>query len=381
MVWERRLLLDAETQVSDSATRRISLPRRGALSGFELRTRITNGATAGEEHIVDAIDRVEVVADGSHVLFSLEGVELLRWAWYGLKRFPPQTWNEGVSAVQELVLPVLFGRFLADPDFYLDLAQYRDVELRIQYSPTIAATSFATGTTQFHIPYWVDDSGSPPGGRLGFLRTTQVKAFTSAAAGEEVTELSRLYRYMDMMVYAREAAIADGVDVTEVELRVDDKRYVPYTGLWDDIQAENEHMLGVDPTVKMMALRANAATIDLLTGRVLEGKVAARFTYIAAPDFPMFTIGSAAGDRITLAGQLVEGSGTWAAVALDTTRRTLDVEARGLGIGSAVVIPFALNGKPELALDAPSMARLQLALTQGGAGAAVKVSTRELVPA
>jgi len=380
MSWERRLLLNAETQVSDSATRRIALPRKGALSALMLRTRITNGATAGEEHIVDAIDKVEVVADGSNVLFSLEGVELLRWAWYWLKRFPPQSWNEGLSVVQELNLPIFFGRYLGDPMFYLDLGQYRDVELRIQYSPTIAATSFATGTTQFHIPFWVDDSGSPPGPRLGFLRTTQVKAFTSVASGDDITELSRLYKYWDLMVYCREAAIADGVDITTVEVRVDDKRIIPFTGIWDDIQAENQQMFDIDPLVKVTALRANAATIGMLCGRILEAKVKERFTYVAATDFPMHTIASVAGDVITVAGQLVEGSATYAAVALDTTRRTLDVQAHGLGIGNAIVIPFALNGNPDLALDPTQMARLQLALTNGAAGGAVKISTRELVP-
>lgn len=380
MSWERRLLLDNETQTSDSATRRIPLPRKGALSALELRTRITNGATAGEEHIVNAIDRVEVVADGSNVLFSLEGVELLRWAWYWLKRFPPQVWNEAAAAVQQLTLPILFGRSVGDPNFWLDLSQYRDVELRIQYSPTISTTGFMSGTTEFHIPMWVDDSSSPPGPRLGFLRTTQVKAFTSAASGEEVTELSRLYKYMDILVYAREAGIADGVDITKAEIRVDDKRLIPFTGTWDDIQAENEATFGIDTLVKMIAFRANGATIDMLTGRILEGELQARFTYAAGVDFPMYTIASVAGDRITVAGQLVEGSATWAAVSLDTTRRTLDVQARGLGIGNAIVIPFGLNGDLDRLLDAPSMSRLQLALTNGGAGADVRISTREVVP-
>jgi hypothetical protein len=47
MTFERRLLLDQETQSSNAATRRLWLPRRGLLSGLQLRTRITNGATSG----------------------------------------------------------------------------------------------------------------------------------------------------------------------------------------------------------------------------------------------------------------------------------------------------------------------------------------------
>jgi hypothetical protein len=382
MGWERRILLDQETQASDAATRRIALPRTGLLSGLMVRIRITNGATAGEETIMEAIDRIEVVADGSNYLFSLEGTELFRWAQFILGRCPAQIRNEALSAVQELTLPVLFGRFLGDPEFSLDLSQYRDVELRIQYSPTIAVTGFATGTTQLHIPMWISDDVSPPGPRRGWLRTTQTYAFVSAASGETIVELARAYPYWDMMVYCREAGIADGVDITIAELRANDRRLIPFTGRWDDIQAQNEVDFLKDNGVQITALRANAAVINAFTGRILDARVKERFTYIAATDFPMFTIASVAGDQITLAGQLVEGSATYAAVALDTTRRTLDVTARGLGVGNAILLPFAtLHGNPDFVLPAPSYSRLQLALTNGGADGAVRVSTRELVGA
>jgi len=382
MGWERRILLDQETQASDAATRRIALPRTGLLSGLEVRVRITNGSTAGEESVMEAIDRIEVVADGSNYLFSLEGSELLRWAWFVQSRPPAQFRNEALSTVQELTLPVMFGRYLGDPEFSLDLSQYRDVELRIQYSPTIAVTSFATGTVQLHIPMWISDDVSPPGPRRGWLRTTQTYAFVSAASGETIIELARAYPYWDIMVYCREAGIADGVDITQAELRANDRRLIPFTGRWDDIQAENEAILAIDPYVSIYALRANAAVIPMFTGRVRDARVMPEFTYIAATDFPMYTIASIAGDQITLAGQLVEGSGTWAAVALDTTRRALRVVARGLGVGNAILLPFAtLHGNPDFVLPAPSYSRLQLALTNGGADGAVRVSTRELVGA
>jgi len=378
-MFERRVLIDQATQTSDAATHRASLPRAGLLSGIELEVSIQNGSTAGEEHVIDAVDRVEVVADGSNVLFSLEGVELLRWAWYWSKRFPTQVWDERASAQrQQITLPILFGRWLGDTEFGLDLSRYRDVEIRVQYSPTIAATGFTTGTFRINEVMWIDDSGRSGGGR-GFLRTTQVYAFTSAASGEEVVELAREYPLFDLLVYAREDAIDDGVDITQAEVRVNDRRIIPYTGRWNDIQGENQNMFGIDPTVSLRALRADNATIDLLTGRILAAQLLLVEDLAAAADFRYATIASYAGDRITTHIAIVEGSATYAATILETTRQALLIEAQGLGIGNAICIPFALGGNPDLALPSPEFNRVQLALTQGGAGGDVRVSTRELV--
>jgi hypothetical protein len=379
MGWERRILVDQETQASDSATRRYTLPRAGLLSGLDLRTRITNGSTAGEEAVVDALDRIEVVADGHDYLVSLEGVELYRWAWFNLRRCPSQHRNEAANGVQELLLPILFGRYMGDPEFALDLGAYRDVELRVTYSPTIAATSFATGTVQFHCPMIISDDGVGIGNRRGWLRTVQVYAFTSAASGEELIEMARLYPYWDIMVYAREAAIDDGTDITQVEVRANDRRVIPFTGRWDDIQAANEIELGIDPRVKVTALRADGGAVDMLTGRIRDAQVSGVFDYTADTDWPSFGLDTIAGDRVTCGVQLNEGSGTWAGVDPDTTRRAIYITAAGLGVGNAVLLPFATRLGPEFVLDAPNFSRLQLALTQGGADAAVRVSTREMV--
>src|SRR5574341_473828 len=151
MSFERRILIDQETQASDAATRRIALPRRGLLSALEVRTSITGGATSSTERIFDALDRIQVVADGSNVIFDMEGMELYTWAHHFFGKEPPHIWDERPAAVQRLTLPIPFGRFYGDRELCLPLSSFRDIELRMQYSPTIAATGFATGTTQFHV--------------------------------------------------------------------------------------------------------------------------------------------------------------------------------------------------------------------------------------
>ncbi len=239
MGFERRLLLDQETQSSDAATRRVALPRTGLLSGLT-GNRAHLGATSGLEKIFTAIDRVEVVADGSNVLFSMTGAALYRWAHFVYRVEPPHRQDQRLSVVQELTLPILFGRYFGDADFGLNLGRYRDVELRIQYSPTVAATEFVTGTTQFHVIMVIDDDNSIVGAASGWLRTTEVAAFTTAASGEFIQELARAYSYWDIMVFCREAAIDDGVDITIAEVRINDRQKIPATGRWDDWQGYNE---------------------------------------------------------------------------------------------------------------------------------------------
>lgn len=381
MSWSRRLLLDQEVQGNDLGTRRVQLPARGALSGIELRCGCTNGATRGTQRIFEAITRVEVVADGSNVLFSLEGTELYRWAHFKLRKEPPHIWTEVAGAVQYLTLPVLFGRYLGDPDFWLDLSQYRNVELRVTYAPTIAVTGFVTTTFQIHAPYWIDDSSAGPGARRGYLRTTQVKAFTSVAAGEDVTELSRLNKLYDLMVYARAPGVNDGVDITIAELRGDDKRIIPATGRWDDWQALAESGLGIDGMHNGVCSPLDTEVSLLHTGRIVDVRLAPVFVQSDANGIITNTIAAVAGDQITHSSSDLADAAATTHFTAAAARRAIYFQSRGLGVGNAILIPFALRDDPGFALDAPSFSRLQIALTQGGAGAIVRVSTRELVAA
>ena len=380
MTFERRLLLDQETQSSDAATRRVSLPRRGLLSGLTLRTRITNGATSGLEKVFEAIDRVEVVADGSNVLFSVQGVALYRLAHFIYGNEPAHRQDQQLSVVQELTLPILFGRWFGDADFGLNLGAYRDVELRIQYSPTIGATNFVTATTQFHVIMWIDDDDSVVSRGRGFLRTVEVRAFTSLASGEESIELARLYPYWDLMVYAREAAIDDAVDITIAEVRVDDRRYIPATGRWDDWQAENEKEFRIDARHEGIMLRGDTETFDTHTGRIWSARVTPIFVQSDAAGIITVMVGSIAGDRLTMSVSDAADAAASTHFTAAAADRAIMWEASGLGVGNAILIPFARGGNPDLVLPAPDFARLQLALTQGGAGADVQVLTRELVP-
>lgn len=382
MTLERRYLLNREVQSSDSATRIVQLPRNGWLSGIGLRVEITNGATSGTERIRDAIDRVEVLANGSEVLFSLEGVELERWQYVFTGRRAVQVLTMAVSGVQELFLQIPFGRKIGDKELCLDLAQFQSVELRVQFSPTISATTFTTGTTTISAILYLWRAGSPEVRRRGYIRTSQFRAFTSAASGEDVTELPRRFPLLDVFVHAREAAIADGVDITLAEIREDDGLVIPYTGRWRDIQFENHVLLGLEAKEWGIALRTDDETIDTLVSRIAAHRLSVTENSTATDSVvPIVTTASIAADRITLSVIEVDEDATQAASALATALYTIAWSAEGEGIGNAIYIPLWDMETLESAYPAPSKAKVTLALTQAGADATVRASVRELVAA
>jgi hypothetical protein len=380
--WERRPIIDQRALGSDAATEMIDLPKRGALSGLDVRLAWTNGATGGAgEDIIDAVDRIEVIANGADVLYSLEGIEVAKWAHHINRRPVVQNRDDRNGVVQFAILPVRFGRKLGDRELWLNLGQYTNLELRVQYSPTISAGAFATGTGVLDvIGHIYRGEELPPGGR-GFLRTTQINAFTSAAAGEEIIRLARRYPYAAILVYAFEAAIADGVDITRVALEGNSGRHIIFDGRWVDVQETVAQMLGIESREHFYAQRADNETIETRLGRIIAAELQVEQDLAAAADFTLANVASIAGGQITTHAFIVEGSATYAATILQTTDQDIHVMASGHGVGNAVLIPFAVDSDLAGALPAPEFAELELVLTQGAAGAAVRVSTQEIVAA
>ena len=209
-----RTLLDNEVQSSDDAIKTVKLPLANFIHTLYITCKVTNGASGAEnQSIYNALDKIEVIANGSDVLYSLTPREAKAWYLWERGMNIPQVRDERVSAVQSVVIPVFFGRADFDPFYYLPAARLSDLELKVTYSPTIAATSFTTGTFTIAV-HALTTMGNPPDAYQGTLVHKTVKAFTSAASGEDQTLLPRGNMLRQLLVYAYEAAIEDGVDVT-----------------------------------------------------------------------------------------------------------------------------------------------------------------------
>lgn len=377
-LYPARVILSNEVQSSDSATKIVKLPLSNYLHSLYVKVQCTNGATSAlNQDISDVVDLIEVVANGSDVLVSLTAAEIKRWTLWTTGLNIPQSRNERANAVQEMVFPIFFGRAPYDPNFYLRCNTLSDLELKVTYSPTIAATSFATGTTTIGV-FALMTMGGQPGEYLGTLTHKTLRSFTSAASGDEQTLIPRGNLLRQLMVYAYEAAIEDGVDVTNVKFDLNNDEQVRANVPWLDLNNINKVDNWVNHVENILAFTKDTDTIDTDVARIKQVVVSSQATMSDANDtFELTKVTTIAGDRITIdqkAADITAGAETF---ATDATGRNTLISVEGEGLSHAVVLDFSKAGETNL-LNTSQYDQVRLTLTQGGAGAAVRISTQEV---
>lgn len=380
VTWERRYIRKQLSQSSDAQTYNELLGRSGILSALLVKVAATNGATGGGgQDVVDVVSKIEVIGNGSDVIYSLSGIEIAKWNYAWNKRRMSQHRTDLNGAVPFAIFPVLFGRNIGDEELYLDLAQWNSIELKITYAHTAGATLFVTGSVMIDIIGIFCAGGVLPAGRKGYLRTLQIKSTAGAAAGDDEVILSRRYKYTNILVYAFKTATAEGGVISDVELRVNNGALKPYIGRWVDLQEQNDQELGNDPTETFELKHTSGDTIETRSGRIEDADIETVIAAAVAVSYPLYSVAAFTGGTVTLGGVLVAGSAV--AGTVDTVLRRLFLRSRGIGIGNAVLLPFARNWNLDECLNAPTMDDLRLVLTQAAASSAVRVSTQELVPA
>jgi len=373
-----RVILSNEVQASDNATKIVKLPLSNYLHTLYVKVQCTNGATSAlNQDISDVVDLIEVVANGSDVLVSLTPQEIKRWCLWATGLNIPQSRNERASAVQEMVFPIFFGRAPFDPNFYLRCASLSDLELKVTYSPTIAATGFTTGTTTIGV-FAVMTMGGQPGEYLGTLTHKTLRSFTSAASGDEQTLIPRGNLLRQLMVFAYEAAIEEGVDVTNVKFDLNNDEQVRANIPWLDLNNINKLDNWVLHSENILAFTKDTDTIDTDVARIKKVSVSSQATMSDANDtFELTKVTTIAGDRVTIdqkAADITAGAETF---ATDATGRNTILSVEGEGLSHAVVIDFSKSGEQNL-LNTSQFDQVRLTLTQGGAGANVRISTQEV---
>jgi len=373
-----RTILDNEVQSSDSATKIVKLPLSNYLHTLFVKVKCTNGATSGRGlDMSDVVDKIEVVANGSDVIYSMIPAEIKRWNLWNMGVNIPEIRNEGVSAVQEATYPIYFGRGPVDPDYFLPCARLADLELRVTYSPTIAATSFATGTTTIAV-HGLYAMGAPLGDYRGTLSHKTIKAFTSAASGDEQILIPRGNLLRQLQVYCYEAAIADGTDITRVKFELNSGERVMYDLAWNDLSIINQQENWVVHEEHILGLMADTNTLDTDVARIVNVHLHTRAAQSAGNDtFDVVNVTTIAGDRLTLVANTADITAGAETFVTEATAQLIDFYVKGLGLSHAVVLDFTKAGESQL-LNTSEADEVKLTLTQGGADAAVRVSTQEV---
>lgn len=375
-MFRMRHLANDEVQSSDNSTYSLRLPVTGFIHTLYVTASITNGATSGRGvNIFSAIDEIRVVGDGDERMFTLTPAELEKWyetQWgMGLSMVETQV----ADGVQSAVFPILFGRFFYDANFFLPLGRIKNPRLEIVYSPSIAADAgFATGTTTFDVvALW-----TPEQDRLnyaGTIVTRTVEAFTSVASGDNTTDIDILDPIRAVGVYAYEASVEDGTDVTRVRLEANSGEFDIWQGDWKNLIAYNKSLFWGRVVHNAHLLLTNNETWNCRLGNVKQFSIEVLETTDLADDsFQLFRVDAITGDLLTFDGADVDITADSEVITATSADSDLYVSVEGDSPSYFGLLPFYMNDEPGSYLNPREFDKLRLILTQGGAGATVRNS-------
>lgn len=379
MYWQTREIKAHYNLPSNTATEIIDLPKSNFLSGLLIEYSWTRGASPGEgEQLEDTIDKIEIIANGSTEIFSMSGKEWLKYAHAETKKFP-YGYRTGVSSEDEsIVLPIMFGRSLYDNEYFLDCASFTSLELRLSYSPTIAAASYATSTGYLGVIGIMAMEGSP-GSYKGYIKNSSKLTYTSAGGNViKELELPRANLFRRIYVYAAKAATKPQAIISKVQLELNDGEKIPFVGRWQDIQAQNVQVFDYD-TREVIRFEGRAAdTVETLQGEIVEAQLTpivdtATLTKLVDYYFSAITAG-----QLTIQGiqHAAFGDVVGSAYAVDEVYL---IKTKGVSVGNLVCIDFDNENLMKTLLNSKSYDKVNLKLTDAGAGGKVYVILQEVI--
>jgi len=222
-----RTILALETQTADSGTKVVKLPLSNFLHTLAVYAEAKLGSGPTKLYsMYDHITKLEVIANGSEVIFSLTPKELHDWhrALWDFEPVHVASNVAGATVYSYFYIP--FGRVFWDENFYLPCAKFADLELRIAYAPTIAADGFASGTTKFAV-FGYMTIGGEPGPFSGIFRRTTIYDYTTPESGDTVIDLPRRLMIDGIMIYAVKAGTALENIITNIKLSLNGDQTVP----------------------------------------------------------------------------------------------------------------------------------------------------------
>lgn len=234
-IWIPEYLSEAKTESSSDQTLYIDLPDKEQIGFLKLDLSVQNAATSILlRTIFDAIDKIEVIADGVKTLYSLEP-EIASYIHYltlnGI--LPNHNFNYLPSQRQTLELIIPFGRYLYDEQYLLDTGLYDSVQLRIPYT---LDTDYDTAASFRHsiVMYRPLERLSP----VGLIRNRTVqKELIAGSAAETIHHklpMALPWRFLGVRVEDEDVNLA--TNVTRIKLNIDEGRLIPFDLLINELR-------------------------------------------------------------------------------------------------------------------------------------------------
>jgi hypothetical protein len=209
----------ASESATTAATKTIDLNENAPLSKLVIRYKGTNNGSTPTAHPAKMITKIEVV-DGSDVLYSMSGTEAaaMNFLETGELPFYICEYEDNIQCCATYDLN--FGRFPWDREFALNLASFRNPQLKITHNKALGGSS-PDAATMAVFGYTFDDPQPSPS---NFLMTKELYSYTLTAGANEYITCPRDYPYRILMPNSYETVYAFNTQFSEFEWYADNKR-------------------------------------------------------------------------------------------------------------------------------------------------------------
>jgi len=212
----------AEESATTAGTKTIDLNVRDPISKINIVFKPTNSNQTMVGHPALCLPKVELV-DGSDVLFSASGKELRAAAYYGRGKDFVDVLDYNISSECMFEAPILFGRFLNDPELALDPEKFRNLQLKITHDKALGGATPTTATLAVFANLFDEKVISP----VGFLMTKEIFSYLPVANEHKQVVLPTDYPYRLILVGGDSAGKFPHWRMDQLKLSEDFDRKLP----------------------------------------------------------------------------------------------------------------------------------------------------------
>lgn len=182
----RNVVLDNNRTTTTAATLTLDLDIADPISRLNFKFNIANHGTTPVliAHPARAVTKIEIV-DGSHIITSLSGEEMLAANYYD-RRVSPPSYINGVSGTQSyFTCGIDFGRWLWDPELALQPTRYDNLQMKLTFNKALYESSAAAMYQTITADVFDEKSISP----MGYLRRYEATTWTPSGTATEYVNI------------------------------------------------------------------------------------------------------------------------------------------------------------------------------------------------
>lgn len=381
-------LVNAEAQTSDTAVYKVDMPKAGGISAIDMEFKFKNYASTGYQNkdLLDAINRIELVFNGTDRRFSMTGQEAFRMHWMKFGEPLQYNWDETLGTVWPSVkFRIMPGRYIGDPQYGIDLGKFNNVQLNVDYDLTefgTAGTNFTTATFTPTILLHMFQAGSVPSFR-GMIGQREIYSVTTTGSdiNRDIT-LPSQYPISGIAVFSILDNVNDYDYISDIIIGKDQYRTRWVDGSWEHLAPIcNENLNIREERYKLVV--ANAEYIDTHLTNIQKQQIHAAGTAWVSTSvdglYQIFGNNDPSGNRCTFVMTQLDGANTGGAVTMSAAA---DEEVFFSALGDVDGILYFPFGSPDDqfadALKTTDLASAQVRLVDDASGAFAAVVVEEI---